>query len=469
MASLRRKVLLLLKLSDIVVVTASCMFAIAATSGATDIGGWLELLQMRIQLKNVLFMLGYLSLWHLVLRQCELYHSYRLSGVSRELRDLAIAVSGATAPLVPLTPLMGFTFVTIPFLIVFAGTAFVGLSIERRSFRAVAARLRRYGRNLRNVILVGSGDEALELTAKLARREDLGYSIVGVIQTSVAGAEQRDVVQKVEALIEARPIDEVFVALPLDTSHGLVRQLIDLCEQQGITFRLLAPLASLFWARARIDALEGQPVLTVYTGRPDPVGLLLKRGIDIVGATLALVLLAPLFAVVALLIRLGSDGPVFFVQRRVGLNRRNFLTMKFRTMVDGAEQLQSALEPMNEAEGPIFKIVNDPRVTRTGRWLRHLSIDELPQLINVLRGEMSLVGPRPLPMRDVRRIDVRWHKRRFSVKPGITCLWQVHSRQPKFDEWIRLDMEYIDNWSVGLDLKILAKTIPAVLSGQGAH
>jgi len=137
--------------------------------------------------------------------------------------------------------------------------------------------------------------------------------------------------------------------------------------------------------------------------------------------------------------------------------------------VQTAEAMQHDLEPLNEARGPIFKIERDPRVTRVGHVLRRTSIDELPQLINVLRGDMSLVGPRPLPVRDVERIDVRWHRRRFSVKPGITCLWQVKSREPEFDEWIRLDMEYIDNWSLALDLKILAKTIPAVLSGQGAH
>ena len=131
--------------------------------------------------------------------------------------------------------------------------------------------------------------------------------------------------------------------------------------------------------------------------------------------------------------------------------------------------MQSALESLNEADGPVFKIEKDPRITRVGRWLRHMSIDELPQLVNVVKGEMSLVGPRPLPLRDVSRIDVRWHKRRFSVKPGITCLWQVNSRAPRFDEWIRADMEYIDNWSLALDLKILMKTIPAVLSGEGAH
>jgi lipopolysaccharide/colanic/teichoic acid biosynthesis glycosyltransferase len=151
------------------------------------------------------------------------------------------------------------------------------------------------------------------------------------------------------------------------------------------------------------------------------------------------------------------------------MNRRRFPAYKFRTMVAGAEQLQADLEHLNEAEGPVFKIQDDPRITRLGRVLRRFSLDELPQLVNVLMGDMSLVGPRPLPVRDVDLIDTRWHRRRFSVKPGITCLWQINSREPKFEEWIRSDMEYIDNWSLMLDLKILVKTIPAVIFGQGAH
>jgi lipopolysaccharide/colanic/teichoic acid biosynthesis glycosyltransferase len=159
---------------------------------------------------------------------------------------------------------------------------------------------------------------------------------------------------------------------------------------------------------------------------------------------------------------------VFFAQERVGFNRRRFKLFKFRTMVPDAEARQAALEERNEASGPVFKIRNDPRITRVGAFLRRTSLDELPQFFNVLIGDMSLVGPRPLPLRDVERLDVRWHKRRFSVKPGITCLWQIGKRTPEFDDWIRSDMEYIDNWSLGLDLKILFKTIPAVLTSEAA-
>jgi lipopolysaccharide/colanic/teichoic acid biosynthesis glycosyltransferase len=180
--------------------------------------------------------------------------------------------------------------------------------------------------------------------------------------------------------------------------------------------------------------------------------------------------LAPLFAVVAWFIRKDSPGPVFFTQERIGFNKRPFRLIKFRTMMDGADHQQAELEHLNEAAGPVFKIKSDPRVTRVGKFLRRFSIDELPQLVNVLKGNMSLVGPRPLPVRDFDRFNTQWHKRRLSVKPGMTCLWQVNGRSNvTFDHWVQMDLEYIDNWSLGLDMKILLKTIPAIMRGSGAY
>jgi exopolysaccharide biosynthesis polyprenyl glycosylphosphotransferase len=278
------------------------------------------------------------------------------------------------------------------------------------------------------------------------------------------------VIAELESIIAREPVDEVFVTLPREKYGQLVDTIVRLCEEQGIIVRIQSDLFKLKIARWQVDELGGIPIVTIRSGPSDGWPLLAKRLIDICGSSLLLVALAPLFVGVALGIKLDSPGPVFFIQERVGLNGRRFKLVKFRTMVVGADQQQQELECLNEAAGPVFKIKGDPRITRLGRFLRRYSIDELPQLFNVLRGEMSLVGPRPLPVRDIERIDARGHKRRLSVKPGVTCLWQVNGRSNvSFNEWVRLDLEYIDKWSLGLDMKILLKTIPAVLKGSGAY
>jgi exopolysaccharide biosynthesis polyprenyl glycosylphosphotransferase len=473
--STRRTALLaILKLADLATVTTCLALTIALSSGPSGFS-WTDILEMRVSLGNFLFIGVYLAFWHFVLRMHRLYDSYRLSPAARELKDLGLAVGIATAPLIPVSLVFGFESVNLAFLVIFPTMTFAALGTERRALRAVARRLRSVGRNLREVVIVGDAGPALDVAAKLAQREGLGYRVAEMVTVDDAagasgdGASSDTALARVADLLERRPIDEVFVALPLDGARPLLRPLIALCEEQGVFVRVMAHIAALDWGKARIDTFDSQPVITISSAPPESLSLILKRLIDIAGACFGLVLLAPLFLAIAIAVKLDSPGPVFFVQERVGQNRRRFHAYKFRTMVAGAEQMQEDLEDLNEAEGPIFKIEHDPRRTRLGRWLRRSSLDELPQLVNVLLGDMSLVGPRPLPVRDVSRIDVRWHKRRFSVKPGITCLWQVESRAPKFDDWIRADMEYIDNWSLVLDLKILARTLPAVISGQSAH
>jgi len=210
-------------------------------------------------------------------------------------------------------------------------------------------------------------------------------------------------------------------------------------------------------------------VISFYTGGMHGWSVVVKRTLDFCLSYVLLVLLSPLLLVTGLLIKVTSLGPIFFAQERVGLNKRRFRLYKFRTMIAEAEQKFSEVEHLNEVSGPVFKIKDDPRITAIGKFLRRTSIDELPQLFNVLKGDMSLVGPRPLPLRDVDGFGKDWQRRRFSVRPGITCLWQVNGRSDlPFENWMELDMEYIDEWSLWLDFKILAQTIPAVLRGSGA-
>ncbi|MGH7788237.1 MAG: sugar transferase [Candidatus Binatia bacterium] len=469
--TLRRQLLLtLLGVTDLMLVLA-CFAAAAALSGAG--WAWGGLLEQSLSLRELLFVGLYLVYWHIALASSGLYGSYRLSTATRELRDLAVAAALAVAPLPPLAALLGYAQVDAPFTFGFWALTVVALTAGRRLLRGLGALVRRAGRNLRDVVIAGEGPAALAAAEDLARRSGLGYRVVAVIdvagQGDTAEARAESALRRMESVLDRQPIDEVFLAFPLDRSQPMMARLVSLCEEQGTIVRLIADLRVAPGAWTAVDTLVGHAVMTIGRGPTDSLLLGAKRAIDVLGACAGLLVLAPALAVIALAIKLDSRGPVIFAQERIGLNRRRFRALKFRTMVPDAEQLQAQLETRNEAQGPVFKIKADPRITRLGGWLRATSLDELPQLVNVLRGQMSLVGPRPLPVRDVERIDVRWHKRRFSVKPGITCLWQIRSRTPEFEAWIRSDMEYIDNWSLGLDLKILFKTVPAVLSRQNAY
>jgi exopolysaccharide biosynthesis polyprenyl glycosylphosphotransferase len=259
-------------------------------------------------------------------------------------------------------------------------------------------------------------------------------------------------------------VDDVLIGLPIKSCYEDIRQIIAACARVGVP----ASYSAEFFGDGSANSRHVAPVLSL-SETPGPDRLAIKRAIDVAGALILLVVLAPVMLLCALAIKLTSRGPVLFPQVRYGYMKRLFRSYKFRTMVVDAEQLQAGLEEHNEASGPVFKIRNDPRVTRAGRFLRRTSIDELPQLWNVLVGDMSLVGPRPLPVRDVGRFAEPWLMRRFSMPPGLTCLWQISGRSEiGFERWISLDLEYINRWSLGLDLQILLLTLPAVITGRGA-
>ncbi len=476
MSQRRTATLTLLKTCDLTVVGLTFILAIAMTLRGLEPDQWLGVLQLRITVQNAIFIAAYAAAWHFVLKGWGLYRSFRLAPAARELRRLAIAVTIAALPVWPAGQLLEYEFATPTFLVAFMCMTFAALAIERRVIRAFARSLRRHGMNLRSAVIVGDSAGVAETAASLMQRSDLGYSLIESIELAKSRNDGLSPIEqinqakdRIDALIDRGGLDEVFIVLPLDGSDTSIRELISHCEEQGIMVRVLTRIADLNWARVIVDEVAGQPVLSIMSGPPDSFGLLVKRGLDIMLAAVGIVACVPLFVLVAVAIKFDSAGPVLFRQERVGLNRRRFTALKFRTMVSDAHVQQDDVEHLNEADGPVFKIKNDPRVTRVGEFLRRTSIDELPQLLNVLKDDMSLVGPRPLPVRDVNRMDIRWHKRRFAVKPGITCLWQATSRTPEFDEWIKADMEYIDTWSLSLDLKILLRTIPAVLLRTGAY
>jgi len=318
-------------------------------------------------------------------------------------------------------------------------------------------------RNRRLAVLVGSTAENQDILDLIRDHPEWALEVRSQLNLGVQSAED------LEKLLRSEPVD-VVVFTSGKSSLSEVETAILACEIEGVEAWLVADFIRTSISRPAIDELMGKPMI-VFRSAPEVSWALLLKGIfDRVGAAALLVLLSPLMLAAAAVIKLSSRGPVLFRQERCGLRGRVFTMNKFRSMVSDAEQRRAELMAFNEMDGPVFKIAKDPRVTGIGRFLRRTSLDELPQLVNVLKGEMSLVGPRPLPVNEVRQFKDAWQRRRLSMKPGLTCLWQIAGRNTiGFEEWMRLDLQYIDSWSLWLDLKILLKTIPVVLMGKGAH
>jgi exopolysaccharide biosynthesis polyprenyl glycosylphosphotransferase len=315
----------------------------------------------------------------------------------------------------------------------------------------------------RRIILAGIPAETARLRRAFVVRHQGEVEVVA--EFNLASKPMHELIE----LIHEHSVSGVLVSAR-HTHFESVENVIKLCELEGVEAWLVADFFATQIARASFDELVGHPLIVFRSAPEVSWQMLLKQLIDFFGALGLLILGSIIMIPVALLVRLSSPGPVLFRQQRSGLNGAPFTIYKFRTMTSNAEQLKQELAAMNEMSGPVFKITNDPRITPIGKWLRKWSLDELPQLFNVLRGEMSLVGPRPLPVDEVKHFNDLAHRRRLSVKPGLTCIWQVQGRNKitDFKEWVRLDLEYIDTWSIWLDFKILLQTIPAVLRGTGA-
>jgi exopolysaccharide biosynthesis polyprenyl glycosylphosphotransferase len=461
----------LVRLSDTAVVVSVLLAAFVMANIGQMRGGFAEFLALRVTVKNLVMLVFFALAWRVLCRATGLYdwESIRRRSSESSRVVMTCGLVSIVALVFPTVSVTGaFRYEAVLYFWLGSSVAMLALRNLTRAlvFTPEASRPK-------DAVIVGSGPRGQRLARELRASSTVEYNVVGFVDS----ADQRPStehsggflgsLEQVESILMHSAIDEVLIALPIKSRYTEIQSVLESCERVGVPARYLADLFDPIRGRASDEG--NRPSL--ITAPPSPRGWMMvtKRAVDVLGAATVLLLLSPALVLAALAIRLTSSGPILFVQERYGLNRRLFRMYKFRTMVADAEELQVALEDRNEASGPVFKIREDPRITPVGRLLRKSSLDEMPQLLNVLLGEMSLVGPRPLPVRDVHRFTEATLMRRFSVRPGVTCLWQISGRSDLcFDDWIRLDLEYIDEWSLALDLMILVKTVPAVLRGTGA-
>lgn len=468
----------LLKFTDLALMALSFGLTTVFTVHAQNRIPLDEFLSMRAKISNFAIFGLALLLCHLIFAVCGLYKSRRLSNKSDEAADLLKATTLSTLCVGAVGLLFSVSMVTLSFLLLFWVISITVLCGFRYLLRVALERIRSHGRNLRYLLIVGTNFRGVAFARRIAAKPECGYRVRGFVDDEWPGLERfkkgefqlvSDYVGMVEYL-RCNVVDEVVVYLPLLSFYGRWLEIARLCAEHGIIVRFSPTLFDLKAVRWRAEEFDdGDQYIATYSEANEGWPIILKRAIDIVISSALLLLFSPILFATAIAIKLTSPDPVLFRQERVGLNKRRFWIYKFRTMVPNAEELMATLEAKNEASGPVFKIKNDSRITPIGRFLRRTSIDEFPQLFNVLKGDMSLVGPRPLPIRDYSGFKEDWQRRRFSVKPGITCLWQVNGRsQISFNEWMLLDLQYLDEWSLWLDFKILLQTVPAVMHGTGA-
>jgi len=349
------------------------------------------------------------------------------------------------------------------------------LIIERWVIVSILRFLRKKGHDYRNVLVVGTGSRARNFIKLVDRHDEWGLRIIGLMDAEKGKLEKTICGKKVIGLLRDMPdilkrnvVDEVIFIVPRKWLSRIEDSLLA-CEIQGVRASISADFFDMKIARSISSDIEGIPLLGFETTEGNEWQLLLKRLFDIIFSLIGIIVTLPLFAIIIVIIKCSSPGPAIFKQARKGLHGREFIMYKFRTMVNGAEDKKDELISFNEMNGPIFKMHNDPRVTKFGSFLRMTSLDELPQIFNVVKGDMSLVGPRPHPTSEVKEYQV-WHRRRLSRKPGLTCLWQINGRSnADFEKCLKMDLKYIDNWSLALDFKILLKTVPVVLFSIGAR
>jgi len=416
------------------------------------------------------FLVVYTLGWVFALTMNGLYRPRARWSLRNEVADVTRATGVMALGTLSVLFLFKLPDVSRLFLLVLFPTQAMATIVSRAILRRTLEHHRRQGRNLRHVLVLGAGPRGQSFAAKLEDHRELGLRVEGFLDDSDEfelrpGWRYLGGLDRLEETLHERVVDEVAICLPF-SQWSRIDTIARVCEEEGKIVRIPVDVLDRAISAGRIEELDGTPVYSLVSGPDRALALAVKRILDVSAAAVGLVVLSPALAVIAVAIAADGGRPVLFTQERVGLHGRRFRVLKFRSMTRDAEARRAELTDRNEISGRAFKLADDPRITRAGRVLRRTSMDELPQLWNVLRGEMSLVGPRPPIPEEVDGYDL-WHRRRLSMKPGITGLWQVRGRRdPNFDRWVAADLEYIDRWSLWLDLKILARTIPAALEGR---
>lgn len=431
-----------------------------------------------------------LFVYSVVLSRLGAYGSMRMSSW---WRVLWISITASIFALIVLSATLFILKINLSrsFVALFCFEVTILLSIERLTVLRMLRYWRRRGRNFRNLLLCGTGEQAFKVAAEISSRPELGVVIraLGSLKSKEAADLEKDRnlfnklqselglyippllygAEAIEKSLKERAIDEVLFTDVLEVLPA-VEECVLMCSEEGVRTTIAADLFSLGMVHSAMSYFGGMPLIHFQTPPGDRWELTLKRGIDIITSFAFLIFLSPLFLLCAVGVRFSGDGPILFKQKRVGLNGRIFSLYKFRSMYHHAEDDLKLLLENNEMDGPVFKMTDDPRVTPFGRFIRRYSLDELPQLWNVFRGDMSMVGPRP-PVPVEVSLYTRGDRRRLSMRPGLTCTWQVSGRNniKDFRSWVRLDLDYIDNWSLLQDIKLMVRTIPAVLFGTGAR
>jgi exopolysaccharide biosynthesis polyprenyl glycosylphosphotransferase len=457
--------------SDVVATAGALVAAHAIRGEAGLLAAWLGPLY---PLDRYLPLLGFiLPLWLLVFYASGLYGRRAARTLRTEVSRLVRAIVIAALLLFCVLFVAKLEYVSRVVIVLFLFLD--GLFVE--GGRAMVRGLVLESTTTRRVVIAGASEEVARTFKKVEAHREWGIEVVGlatdgswsvppVPNVRVLGSYE-DIPRRV---LEGEIVDEVVIAPASDpgVDRKRLESVFAQLEELGIVTRLVMNVLPRSVSSLSVDDLSGLPLLTFSTAPRDEVLLFVRRCADLALSAVLLVVLSPLFALLAALVKLTSRGPVLFTQVRCGLHGRPFTFLKFRSMHVGADDIKPQLAPFNEMDGPVFKMTNDPRVTPIGRWLRRTSLDELPQLWNILKGDMSFVGPRPAVLEEVRQYEP-WQRRRLSMPPGLTCLWQVSGRNDlSFEEWMKLDLEYIDNWSLWLDVKIAVRTLPAVILGRGA-